>query len=490
MEVGLDEAKAFQALQQKLIGMWPAIGGPTDEHKTMVVVPSVSMEFPPELGPVLPAYEERYLFLLLLLAQPRAVVIYLTGQPIHPSIVDYFLSLVPGPHSATARGRLHLVSIGDPSPRPLTEKILERPRTLERIRALITDPDRAHLVPFMTSELEERLAIALAIPVYGADPRLLGHGTKTGSRRLFGRAGVPYPRGMEDLHSPTDVIAAARELAAAKPPVTHAILKLNVGVGGYGNALVDVAATAEGTLTASLANVESDGLPSTYLETLSRDGGIIEERIVGREVRSPSVQLRIAPGGEVELLSTHDQILGGPSGQEYYGARFPADPGYAVMLGEAGLNVGELLAREGVLGRFAIDFVATRNGAEWDAKAIEINLRKGGTTHPFLTLQLLTGGGYDAARAEFLSATGTKAYVATDHFTDERLARLTPDDLLDLVTDDIIWDAVRQNGVIFHMISALPVAGRVGLTAIGDTLEHAQELHDRATVRLIEVASS
>lgn len=490
--VGLDEAGAFDALQQKLVSMWPAIGGPTEEHKTMVVVPSVSMDFPPELGPVLPAYEERYLFLLFLLAQPRAVVIYLTGQPILPRIVDYFLALVPPPHAATARERLHLISIGDPSPRPLTTKILERPRTLERIRALIPDPERAHIVPFMTSDLEEQLAVRLGIPVYGADPRLLRHGTKTGSRRLFAEAGVAHPRGFEDLRSAEEVIGAARDLAAAMPPVTQAVLKLNEGVGGYGNALVDVAATAAGTITASLANAGVDGLPSTYLDALAQEGAVIEERIAGDDFRSPSAQLRIAPGGEVELLSTHDQILGGPSGQEYYGARFPADAGYAKALGDAGLRVGRLLARAGVLGRFAIDFVVTREkGAVWDVRAIEINLRKGGTTHPFLTLQLLTGGHYDAARAEFRSPTGTKHYVATDHLTDERLLRLTSDDLLDIAAaDDLAWDEVRQSGVVFHMISALPVAGRVGFTAIGDSAEHAQELHDRATARLLDAASA
>ncbi len=488
---GVDEAGTFDALQQKLVAMWPAIGGPTEEHKTMVVVPSVSMEFPPELGPVIPAYEERYLFLLLLLAQPRAVVIYVSAQPIPPRIVDYFLSLLPSPHAANARDRLHLLSIGDPSPRPLTTKILERPRTIERIRTLIADPERAHIVPFMTSELEEQLAVRLGIPVYGTDPRLLIHGTKTGSRRLFAEAGVAHPRGFEDLHSSDEVIAAARDLARATPPVTHAVLKLNVGVGGYGNALVDVGATAAGEITASLANADVQGLPATYLDALALDGGVLEELLVGEDLRSPSVQLRIAPGGEVELLSTHDQILGGPTGQEYYGARFPADSGYAKELGEAGLQVGRLLSREGVLGRFAIDFVVTRRNAAWDISAIEINLRKGGTTHPFLTLQLLTGGHYDAATAEFRCRTGSKHYVATDHLTDERLARLTADDLLDLVAiDDLAWDEAQQNGVVFHMISALPVAGRVGFTAIGDSAEHAQELHDGATARLLELAAT
>ncbi|HEV3472308.1 MAG TPA: peptide ligase PGM1-related protein, partial [Actinomycetota bacterium] len=304
--------------------------------------------------------------------------------------------------------------------------------------------------------------------------------------RLIAEAGVAFPRGFEDLHSVDDVVSAARKLADATPPVKEAVLKLNEGVGGYGNALVDIAATAEGGMKASLANSTVEGLPASYLDALAQGGGIIEERVVGEDFRSPSVQLRIAPGGDVELLSTHDQILGGPSGQEYYGASFPADPGYAKELGDAGLKIGRLLAREGVLGRFAVDFVVTRNGGSWDTRAIEINLRKGGTTHPFLTLQLLTGGHYDAESAGFHTPTGPKYYLATDHLMDDRLARLTPDDLLDIVAaDPVSWDETRQTGVVWHMISALPVVGRVGLTAIGASLEDARELHDRAAALLL-----
>ena len=59
------------------------------------------------------------------------------------------------------------------------------------------------------------------------------------------------------------------------------------------------------------------------------------------------------PHGEVELLSTHDQLLGGPSGQSYLGCRFPADFAYARAISGEAMTVGERLAREGVLGRFA-----------------------------------------------------------------------------------------------------------------------------------------
>ncbi len=113
----------------------------------------------------------------------------MTSQAVHPSIVDYYLGLLPGIIPSHARKRLHLVSPLDGSSRPLSAKLLERPRLLEQIRRLVPDPDRAHLVPFNTTELERDLALALGIPMYGADPRFFPYGTKTGCRRLFARAG-------------------------------------------------------------------------------------------------------------------------------------------------------------------------------------------------------------------------------------------------------------------------------------------------------------
>ncbi len=141
------------------------------------------------------------------------------------------------------------------------------------------------------------------------------------------------------------------------------------------------------------------------------------------------------PGGKVELLSTHDQLLGGPSGQSYLGCRFPADFAYARAISHESMKVGERLAREGVLGRFALDFVTVKDAAgEWSPYAIEINLRKGGTTHPFLTLQFLTDGRYDAATGLFMTQAGREKHlVATDHFESDSLRGLSIDDLFDIV---------------------------------------------------------
>ena len=223
-----------------------------------------------------------------------------------------------------------------------------------------------------------------------------------------------------------------------------------------------------------------------FLDRLQERAGIVEERVTGQELRSPSVQLRITPLGVVELLSTHDQILGGVTGQSYLGCRFPADTAYAGLISAEAMKVGEVLAAQGVLGRFAIDFVVSRTDGHWTSDAIEINLRRGGTTHPFLTLQFLTDGRYDAESSRFLTPAGDERHlVATDHFEDPSLCGLRIADLFDVVAvSGIHYDRSRERGVVLHMMSAITELGRVGLTAVGATAEEAAQRYAHAEEQL------
>jgi len=179
--------------------MWPTITTRTlaRTNRTVVVVASISFEVPDSLAPVFPAYEERFLFFVLsLLQQPGSIVIYVTSQPILPRIVDYYFQLVPELNTPDVRQRLFLVSPVDASPRPLTEKIITRPRVIERIARMIPDPRRALIYPFNTSPLEGELGRRLDVPVYGPNPSLAHLGTKSGSRRLFAEeGGAPSVRG-------------------------------------------------------------------------------------------------------------------------------------------------------------------------------------------------------------------------------------------------------------------------------------------------------
>ena len=499
---GDETAARFDELQRKLVPLWRSIRSMTPDEQTIVVVPSMTLEDPGWPGSVLQPYEERFLFLLLLLRQPRARLVYVTSQAVNPSVVDYYLDLLPGVIPSHARRRLHLVTPLDGSARPLSEKLLERPRLLARIRELILDPDRAHLVPFNTTELERDLALALGIPMYGADPRFFHLGTKTGSRRLFAEEGVRHPVGEEGLGGIADLVAALARVRAARPRAAHAIVKLNEGVSGEGNASVDLRG-----LPAPGSKDEVDAIdervramrfeaPSvdlgSYAADLAEHGGVVEERIAGDEIRSPSVQMRVTPLGELEVLSTHDQVLGGPSGQAYLGCRFPGDRAYSAAITREAVKVGERLAREGVLGRFAVDFVVVRSGSGWDPYAIELNLRKGGTTHPFLTLQFLTDGVYDPDTGVFTAPSGrAKHFVASDHVESPSYRSLTPDDLFDIVVRrGLHFDQPRQTGVVFHMMSALGEHGRTGLTAVADDPAGADELYDRVVAVLDEESAA
>ena len=495
--------RRFDLLQQRMQAVWDVWQQDLPDE-SVVVVPSVTLARTAASGAaVAQAFEERLLFLLLLLRQPRLRMVYVTSTPVNPRIVEYYLALLPGIIPSHALARLVMVSADDSSERPLSQKLLERPRLLARIAAHIPDRNRSHLIPYSTTTLERDLALSLGIPMYGADPRLADLGSKTGCRRLFADCGVTHPLGAEDLHSLDAVVDAVLDVVSARPAVSAVVVKTNEGVSGSGNALVDLTGVVDvpagGARHALVeARVRDMQLESPkvsreeYVARFERDGGIVEERVVGEELASPSVQLRVRPDGSVELLSTHDQLLGGLSGQSYLGCVFPAAPEYSRLISEPARRIGERLAAAGALGRFAVDFVVVKDAqGAWTAHAIEINLRKGGTTHPFLTLQFLTDGRYDADSGRFLTRQGDEKHlVATDHLEADDLRALSVDDLFDAVArHGLHFDPTSQTGVVFHMVSCLTEAGRVGMTAVGDSPEQAMALYDRARDRLLAEAA-
>jgi PGM1 C-terminal domain len=495
-----EAAERYDRLQEKLIPLWKSIRSLNQEEQTIVVVPSMTLDN--SLGSIEQAYEERFLFLLFLLRQPNARLIYVTSMPVQLSIVDYYLGLLPGVIATHARKRLFLMSPADGSSRPLIEKILERPRFIQKIRANIPDCDRAHLVPFNTTILERDLALRLGIPMYGADPKFFHFGSKSGCRKVFAEEGVPHPVGYENLTGIAQVVEAICKIRVQRR-VKKVILKLNEGVSGEGNATVDLeglpapgSAQEPDAVASKLRRMQMESTETnfkTYIEKLAHRGGIVEEMIVADEVRSPSVQMRVTPLGELEILSTHDQLLGGRGGQSYLGAKFPADVSYANLISHEAAKIGKRLAKEGVIGRFAVDFLVVRSGDQnWKPYAIEINLRKGGTTHPFLTLQFLTNGVYDPETGIFTTSNGTSKYlVASDHVKSPKYRSLTVDDLFELaVRSNLHFDHTRQTGVVFHMMSALPQHGRTGLTAIANSHDEAYALYQRAVSALDQEAET
>jgi hypothetical protein len=206
----------FARVQERMPAVWSSMRLDLADE-SVVVLPSVTLDrTTPGTGSLGQAFEERFLFLLLLLRQPRLRMIYVTSMPIKPSIVEYYLALLPGVIPSHAMARLSLVSLDDSSPRPLSEKLLTRPRMLAKIAAMIPNRQRCHLIPYNTTGLERDIALTLGIPMYGSDPQLADLGSKTGCRRLFAAEGVQHPLGVEDLHSFEEVTDAIVTMGAAE----------------------------------------------------------------------------------------------------------------------------------------------------------------------------------------------------------------------------------------------------------------------------------
>ena len=459
-----------------------------------MVVPSRTIEKFHEPPAETQAYEERLLCLLLGLRDPAVRVVYVTSMPVAEPIIDYYLGLLPAAVREDARSRLTLLSADDPSLRPLSAKLLERPTLLTRIRwAIVGD---AHLVPYNTTDLEFALGAELGLPVRGAHPALAHLGTKSGGRELFAHAGVAHPLGVEHVRSRADVIAAIAHLRSLKPRIGQVVVKLDDGVAGEGNAIVDLRGLGRTGTRAELVRIAErvDAIHLLaanvsvydYFERLERGGGIVEERIVARELHSPSVQLELDPEG-ARIVSTHDQLV---QDDRCMGCRFPAAPGYAPVIIEAAERIGARLVEAGAVGRAAVDFiVARRRGGTWRAYALEINLRKGATTHPLYALELLSGGVYSPRTNTFHAADGSiRHYVATDYLASPRLSALGDGALLALA-DRPGLDA-DGCGVVFHMLSALTELGRMGMTAIGRSAADAQTRFETAHAALLGAAAA
>ncbi len=243
---------------------------------------------------------------------------------------------------------------------------------------------------------EATVAVRLQAPVNGTAPGLWPLGFKSSGRRLFAAAGIPAPPGTEGVRTADDLRLAIASLRKAQPGLAAAVVKLDNSVSGDGNQVIALQDPAGSPASARAVAGRVASMPDWYLAELAR-GGVVEAYVAGEYWSSPSVQIEITPEGRAVVLATHEQILGGDNGQVYQGCRFPARRDYVMRLTKYGQRAGQLLAGHQVIGMVSTDFVAARDrGQPWRLYALEVNLRRGGTTAPIVVLSSLLPGRYDA----------------------------------------------------------------------------------------------
>ena len=478
-------ADAFDTLQARL---GPALEANRPDSTTphvLIALPSysVSESLLSHYGNRIPSLEHRYLNAIVIPARiDSCEMIYVSTRAPLPEVLDYYLSLVPAGRRDHLRSRIWIVEVPeDGTPRSVAGRLVDRPDLMAAIRDRVGDRP-AVIEPWNVTENEVSLALALGFPINGTRPELRPMAFKGAGRRLFAEAGVPAPLGREDVRATEDVVDAVRWIQRQRPLLAGVVVKHDDSGAGDGNVVLDLRRMHGADDPAGWLTEQVEALPEWYRSDLLRQGGVVEERIAGERFSSPSAQVDILPSGDVRVLATHEQVLGGEGGQVYLGCRFPADPAYAPLLAEHAAKIGSALAEKGALGRFSVDFVAAADAAgAWEVFAIEVNLRKGGTTHPYAALRNLVPGRYDVAGGRWIAEDGSsRAYTSSDNLVHESWLGLEPADVIDWVARaGLQFDPVTRVGTVLHMLAGLAIDGRFGVTAIAPTAAEADAMYEQ-----------
>ena len=484
------ELEAFRALKPRLTEVWDALTAADDSHCTSVVVPSLTLD-QGELSKLagVAYYEERLLFLLIRLRNPRAHVVYVTSQPVHPMILDYYLNLLAGVPAAHARARLTMLCCHDGSPRPADAEDhraappdAAHPRSDAGSEAGVSDGVQLHA----RSSASSRCCSASRST--GSTPTCSHYGTKSGSRQVFRQAGVPCPRWVRGhARRSRTSLRRWRSCGGRRPGMRRAIVKLNDSFSGEGNAVftypVDPPATwpersrrsclptPATTRIGVLRRVQADGRSGGGVR-----GGGGETFTVGAAAHQPAGRgrcpspptIRSSAVRRARPTSVADSRPATTTGRRWRVWPIASARCWRRKAWSPASASTSWRSRE-------------QPGETWTLQALEINLRLLGTTHPFLALSFLTGGSLDPTTGQFISLGGRpKFYRATDNLRSERYRSLVPEDLIDIVTDHRLhYNHRTESGVLFHLIGAVSEFGKLGVTAIANTPAEADTLYER-----------
>eukprot|EP00756_Hemistasia_phaeocysticola_P029676 Hpha_TRINITY_DN16246_c0_g1::TRINITY_DN16246_c0_g1_i1::g.12956::m.12956 len=475
----------------------PALHFWEGHDQDIVVLPSFDFD-PRELAKVdgVTHFEERLLNTLFSLRYKGTRLVYVTSVPLDEGIIRYYKEMMPAGVKENFEDRVLFVNCQDITPVPLSQKVLARPRLMQRIKRFLR-PGKSFLTCNSGTARAEEIAKHLGCTYASCIADLSYWGTKAGSRAAFAACGIPHPIGVPEVFTAKDLAERIASLLQSEDgrSLRKMVVKLNEGFAGGGNAILDLtvisAAERESSLHEVLAGrilkcfetMDFQAAGETWLaysRQIRKLGAIAEAFIEcppGTTMTSPSGQVVVSSRDRAEVISTHEQVL---DGQAYTGCTFPCHQSYRAELMTYCQRLGDFMKEKALLDHFGVDFVVVQDKndpAKYSMHALEINLRRGGTTHPHMTARVLCNAELNA-RGELVNERGqTKVYVASDHVVNESCRGLTPDDLLDIMHDNrLSFSHETQTGAVFHLLGCMSQFCQVGVTCIGNTQEEAQQI--------------
>ena len=132
-------------------------------------------------------------------------------------------------------------------------------------------------------------------------------------------------------------------------------------------------------------------------------------------------------------------------------------------------GIGKALKQKGVLGYFAVDFLVLTRDSQRFCYAIEINVRQGGTTHPYQTAKFLTGATYISSTGQLIDSNGKAVfYRSNDNLMLPKDVNLSCCEFIDFMKNSgVHFCKDKREGAVFHLLSALEEFGKIGFTVVG-----------------------
>lgn len=457
-------------------------------------------------------YEERMLFFLFLLKYKRTKIIYVTSKNFNTKLFDYYISLISNDPKEikSIKSRLKHIEVTKNYIKPisLTERLLNDEKALRTIKENIFNAKTAVLRCYYPSEIERKLALKLNMPLFGSKEKFDYVGTKSGSRKVFRLTGLNLIPGYSYLKSFPELRLAMAKLMKNHPYYKRLVIKLDQCASGRGNCIfnvkdflndydIEISVKTDVQKLAKKIKLHFKEYASfqqpeqkfgDYVREFNRIGGIVELFIPGEIKYSPSVQVYISAEKKAKVISTHEQILGGVDKQKYLGCSFPSLPEHRKIIIKEAKKVADWMAKKGMIGHFGVDFIVTHNIKTNKVKThpIEINLRKGGTTHPFRIAFYLTRAKYDSKKGILFCGKLPIHYQSMDLIESENYKGIDPMKLVELVhNSSISFNENNKKGALVYMPGMAKEFGRFGALAIGHSTEETKRIYNKM-IRLID----
>jgi len=426
----------WKAKQQAFSEEWPA----TKTQKRVIVhVASMTVDERQRRSiHNLSIFQNRQLSRLTDLADPNVDVVYLVPAPLPEEVRDYYTKLlaVGGVQNAASRFRFICPENYNrlPSQLSLAAQLLYSPRALKRIITFIGNRP-AYIVPNAVGADDVRVSMRLKLPLLGPDDRLATlYSSKSGCKRIFASAQVNMPPAAYDIYSTDDCFQALTRLVVRYPNVKRWLFKMDDEFGGRGHAWIDMshvnctqeiqAFNAMYPNAAEIIEEDEEVAEASedlrlrvkaelmkvvprrvclavktayrswdeYMDAFAHCGGVIEACPATVD-SSPSANLFIEPTGDVNLVSTQEQLFGAA-----YCCEVTLCPATSLPPGAmraAALAVGKVCYQKGITGYVGVDFVVFRDEHTDSLRlwAVDLNLRMTSSCCGFQMFSFLTHGG-------------------------------------------------------------------------------------------------